>query len=231
MTTNNIENIKTTKKTLRINTEAEVIDTFKLNKLDKQSQLLLDWLNADDYKELDHIQQAIFNKSIKRAQLKIRNWSEEDLKMYFISDIIDLSNLDFDDTICALFDKKLETDVDGIHLISKPDFTIGKGIIDLIKSPYFHFHEYKKDKEASRDPLGQLLKAFLIGSEINQNGKPLYGAYIIGRYWYFVVYENNISRDYCVSPSYDSTKEHELLQIIAILRHFRVILETKLIID
>jgi hypothetical protein len=218
-----------TKKTLRINTEAEVVTLFNLNKFKKPTKLMQEWLNTSC--ELNNIEKINFDKIINRALEEIENWNEEELKMYFISDIIDLSNFQSTKTIRSMFDRPIEATVDNIHLKVKPDFTMAKGIMDLIQSPYFHFHEYKKDKEASRDPLGQLLKAFLIGSEINQNGKPLYGAYIIGRYWYFVVYENNISRDYCVSPSYDSTKEHELLQIIAILRHFRVILETKLIID
>ncbi|MFM2344648.1 MAG: hypothetical protein RLZZ210_1259, partial [Pseudomonadota bacterium] len=65
-------------------------------------------------------------------------------------------------------------------------------------------------------------------TEINKNAKPIYGAYIIGRFWYFVVFQN---REYCVSRAFDSTQEDGLMQIIAILRHFKVILETKLLVD
>jgi hypothetical protein len=38
------------------------------------------------------------------------------------------------------------------------------------------------------------------------------------------------AKEYCVSPSYDSTKEVELMHIIAVLRHFKVILETVLMV-
>ena len=53
----------------------------------------------------------------------------------------------------------------------------------------------------------------------------MYGLYVIGRYWYFVVMEG---KNYCVSKGYDSTDKEDLLEIIAILRKFRVILETVL---
>ena len=186
------------------------------------------WLNTTC--NFDDFEEKTFNKVWLKALDDIENWNEEELKMNFISVIIDLSYFSSTKTIRSMFDRTIEAEVDGIFLRVKPDFTMAKGVMDLIQKPYFHFHEYKKDKEPTKDPLAQLLKAFLIGSKMNQNGKPLYGAYIIGRYWYFVTYENNETRDYCVSPSYDSTKEAELMQIIAILRHFRIILETVLMI-
>jgi hypothetical protein len=48
----------------------------------------------------------------------------------------------------------------------------------------------------------------------------------MGKLWNFVILEN---KTYCVSESYDSTKSKELLQIIGVLRHFKFILETKLL--
>ncbi len=38
-------------------------------------------------------------------------------------------------------------------------------------------------------------------------------------------------KDYCVSNSYEATDREDLLKIIAILRKFREILETRLVID
>ena len=49
---------------------------------------------------------------------------------------------------------------------------------------------------------------------------------MIGRFWYFVTMEG---KNYCVSNPYDCTDEVDLNQIIAILRKFKVILETTLI--
>jgi hypothetical protein len=65
----------------------------------------------------------------------------------------------------------------------------------------------------------------LIGQAKNQNGKPLYGAEVIGSNWRFVVMEG---KEYCISKAYDCTDEPELRQIIAILRKFKEILTTEL---
>jgi hypothetical protein len=66
----------------------------------------------------------------------------------------------------------------------------------------------------------------LIAQEKNKNGKPMYGCTVVGKYWEFLILEN---RTYCVSRSYDCTDQEDLLQIIAILRKFKAILETRLL--
>jgi hypothetical protein len=74
--------------------------------------------------------------------------------------------------------------------------------------------------------MAQLLEAMLLAQEKNQNGKPIYGAEIIGQYWKFVILQG---REYCISQSFDSIEKQTLLDIIAILRKFRHILETELL--
>lgn len=61
---------------------------------------------------------------------------------------------------------------------------------------------------------------------LNKNHKPIYGCYVIGRFWYFVIMEE---KQYCISEAFDSTKADSLLQIIAVLRRFKQILETELL--
>ena len=68
---------------------------------------------------------------------------------------------------------------------------------------------YKKEKDSSNDPLGQLLVTLCSAQLLNQqkpkpslfNPKPtnfehipLYGIYIVGRYWFFVRLKNKIFR-------------------------------------
>ena len=55
------------------------------------------------------------------------------------------------------------------------------------KHPYFFIHEYKKELESSSDPLGQLMIAMVAAQHLNQDGNPLYGAYVVGRSWNFVI--------------------------------------------
>ena len=76
--------------------------------------------------------------------------------------------------------------------------------------------------------MGQLLQAMMIAQDQNNNGKPIYGCEIMGKDWNFVILEG---KTYCISKSYDCTEHDELLQIISILRHFKEILETKLLVE
>jgi hypothetical protein len=86
--------------------------------------------------------------------------------------------------------------------------------------------QYKKVKEPKGDVTAQLVEAFLIAQENNKNGNPMYGCTVIGKYWEFYIMEN---RTYCISKPYLCTEKDDLLQIIAILRKFKWILETRLL--
>jgi hypothetical protein len=151
--------------------------------------------------------------------------------MKFISPILELGQVLDSDNFVSFFDKSLESEVQGYKLSVKVDFTIGSGLLDYMETPYFHFQEYKPQKNPTGDPMAQLLEAFLIAQEKNKtSGKtvPLYGCEIIGKNWTFITME---AHEYCVSKSFDSTDKEDLLKIIAILRKFREILETKLLVS
>jgi hypothetical protein len=104
---------------------------------------------------------------------------------------------------------------------------MAKGILDVFETPYFHFQEYKPHKNPSGDSMAQLLEAFLIAQERNKNGLPMYGVDIIGKQWSFVIMEG---KDYCISETYNSIERMGLLNIISILRKFKYILETRLLL-
>ena len=206
--------------------EGEMILTFGLQKIvGEQTALVKEWVNIP-VPILSVIEQHNFDKAYEKGIMGMSTWSEEDLKMKFISPILELSNLLEDKIFATFFDKKLEAKVDGHHLSVKADFLIAKGLLDYLERPFFHFQEYKPSKNPTGDPMAQLLEAFLIGQAQNNDGKPLYGCEVVGKIWTFVIMEN---RTYCLSKSYDATDREELLQIIAILRKFRQILETKLL--
>ncbi len=54
------------------------------------------------------------------------------------------------------------------------------------------------------------------------NPQPVYGAYVVGRHWYFIVLDVKI---YGESLAYDATKKDELMQIVAILKKTKVLIE------
>jgi len=205
--------------------EGELIETFKLNRIITHSTpLMKEWLDVQP-PELNIYEQYNFDKNLTRAQTQIAGWNEEDLKMKFISPILELGHLMDDGLAIGYFDKIISATVGGIKLIVKSDFMLAKGILDVIKTPYFHFQEYKPYKNPSGDSMAQLLEAFLIAQEKNKNGKPIYGVDIMGVNWRFVVMEG---KDYCISNIFNSIDSADLLTIIAVLRKFKYILETNL---
>jgi hypothetical protein len=205
--------------------EGELIDTFHLNRIATyQTPLMQDWLSVG-LPELHPAEQYYFDRLLVKAQKNLVGWSEEDLKVKFIGPILELGHLTDDDTVIGYFDKTISAIVETIPLLVKSDFMLAKGTLNVVKTPYFHFQEYKPELNPSGEPMAQLLEAFLIAQVKNNNQKPMYGIEISGANWQFVIMEG---KDYCISKSFDATDKMGLLMIIAILRKFKYILETKL---
>jgi hypothetical protein len=205
--------------------EAELVLTFKLTPIrSRQTPLMQEWLDAP-LPTFDVVEQGNFDKYLARAIENINGWSEEDLKMKFITHIIELGLLVEGKGITTCFDKTVSATVEGIKLVTKSDFMVASGYLDVIQQPYFHFQEYKPLKNPSGDSMAQLLEAFLIAQVQNEKPLPLYGVEVVGEKWKFVIMEGS---EYCISPSFDALKREELMEIIAILRKFREILETRL---
>ncbi len=206
--------------------EGELIDTFNLNRIvTSYTPLMTDWLDVQ-MPDLNIHEQYNFDKNLVKAQRGISGWNEEDLKMKFISPILELGYLVDDDIAIGYFDKIISATIGDIKLTVKSDFMLAKGTLDVFKTPYFHFQEYKPYKNPSGDSMAQLLEAFMIAQEKNKNGKPLYGVDIMGANWRFVIMEG---KDYCISNIFNSIDKSDLLTIISVLRKFKSILQTRLI--
>jgi hypothetical protein len=172
-------------------------------------------------------EQEIFDQKHKEAINNLEGWSEEDLKMKFITYVLYLGWLRDENGIVGYFDKIISATIEGTKLKVKSDFMIAKGLLNVHENPYFHFQEYKPQLNPHGEPMAQLLEAFLIGQAKNGTGIPLYGVEIIGKQWTFVIMEG---KDYCSSESYSCVKKDDLLKIISILRKFKEILMTRLIL-
>jgi hypothetical protein len=205
--------------------EADLIETFQLKRIKAyQTPLLKEWLDVLP-PELNIPEQYNFDMIFNAAVKSIEGWSEEDLKMKFLSPVLVLGHLSDDDKVVGFFDKTISATVAGIPLTVKSDFMLARGLLNRYKTPFFHFQEYKPQLNPAGEPMAQLLEAFLIAQVKNENGKPIYGAEINGAYWRFVVMED---KSYCISNTYEATKKEDLLSIISILRKFRTILYEKL---
>ncbi|EDN69433.1 hypothetical protein BGP_0675 [Beggiatoa sp. PS] len=109
---------------------------------------------------------------------------------------------------------------EGKRLWGNADFLVASGT-QSPKEPFFFIHEYKKQLDTSNDPLGQLLAEMVAAQKLNHHSHPIYGAYIIGRHWYFVILDNT---SYAESLAYDATKA-EITEIVSILRHTKTIID------
>jgi hypothetical protein len=168
-------------------------------------------------------------KLIKNAD----SWNEEELKMQFISFIIFLAK--FSDLIRTYYDREISETIDGEFLLCKSDMMLSKGVGELIKTPYFFMHEYKREKSSPfggtergfGDPIGQMLGGMLIAQAKNQDNKPIYGCYVQGRYWYFSILDG---KEYIVSNGFNSTTMPEAQQIVFILRKLNTIILERLMV-
>jgi hypothetical protein len=206
--------------------EAELIKMFSLNRLvgNTKHPLLEEWVTTTTI--LKPWEEELFSVIFQNLAEKISGWNEEMLKMNFVSPVLILGYLQETKQYKPYYENTIEATVGQYFLKVKSDMMIAKGILERAETPYFYFQEYKKVKDPKGDVTAQLLEAFLISQELNKNNKPLYGCTVIGKSWEFIIMEKNT---YCISQSYDCTKKDELLQIIAILRKFKEILETRLL--
>jgi hypothetical protein len=205
--------------------EAELIKIFGLTRLvGNDYPLMKEWTNTET--TLNAGEQYLFDDITDNLLKKIAGWNEEMLKMNFIAFVLNLGHLKETDNYKTYYENTIEATVENNFLKVKSDMMIATGILERAETPYFYFQEYKKVKDPKGDVTAQILEAFLIAQENNKNGKPQYGCTVNGKYWEFMVMEQ---KTYCISKTYDCTENDDLMQIIAILRKFKWILETRLL--
>jgi hypothetical protein len=208
--------------------EAELMLYFQLTRIAGiQTPPMQEWLNTTP-PTFDTLESLLFEEVYQDGFENMSFWSEEDVKMYFICNILRLSGLMNKDNkgYVGLFEKKLSGVVNKTSLSVRADFVVAKGFKNITTENYFHFQGYKPQLSPTGEPMAQLLEAFLIGQVKNKKDMPLYGCEVVGKIWTFVVMEG---QNYCVSEAFDATSREDLLKIIAILRKFKEILETRLL--
>jgi hypothetical protein len=197
-------------------TREKLYERFGLKRV-YDSPILWEWLNTET-----PIEDRIKVNLMEMRQRMIRYvdyWNEEEVKLKFIGNII--SSIDYDtDEISAFSERAISGIVDGEELNGEPDLIVARGKQE-VKTPFFFLHEYKKELDNnSPDPAGQCLAAMLLAYEQNLNTpkmaqKPIMGAYIVGRNWFFMTLQG---REYCISDAYVSTHEDDLLSIYRIMK-------------
>ncbi len=145
-------------------------------------------------------------------------WNEDELKFKFLGPLMQIVNFDEDQRFRAFTQRKLEAIVqtakgETIRIGGTVDFMIATGRVNP-REPFFFLHEYKKERGSSDDPLAQVIVEMLAARTLNGDDAPMYGCYIVGRNWFFVVLEG---RNYAVSDAFVATQD-DIFQIVAILQ-------------
>lgn len=187
-----------------------------------ECQLLTEWENTHA-EVADHEKQHLFDLQ-RLLQIGGDDWNEVELENKFISPLIMLTKID-NLKFSYFLERELKFVVGDYELSGIVDGVIATGFRNP-QLPFFCLHEYKKAVDNEGHPNAQVLVAMLVAREMNKNQKPIYGLFIIGSIWQFVLLNGN---EYCISQKYDTAKQTDVLRVFRMMRALREIIETKLL--
>jgi hypothetical protein len=198
-------------------TYEEVEDTFGLTPL-RSCPLFEEWLAAEGYAPnstelatLDELKELLFEEA--------KNWNEDELKLFFIGPILSL--IHFKTPYFKPYTQRtLTLKSDTVSAAGKVDFMLAKGKV-LPKIPFFCVHEYKQENRRDNDPLGQLLIGMVAAQSRNEINIPIFGTYISGRNWFFVLLEG---KNYYLSNAYNGA-DNDIYVIFNILKKCKNMVE------
>ncbi len=186
-------------------TTEELEDTFGLKRNNRLATLHT-WLQEKyDIPQAHQQQMAEMQEQLSPYIMML---NEADIKNYFIIRVILLVSF-WHESYRAFYEyslsaNKKDTLGNDILLKGRAEMLVAKGK-QAAKTPFFFFHEYKPQIPKSKnDPQGQLLCSMLAAQVHNESEEPIYGCYVIGKIWQFVVLEGN---QYAVSESFNAMNE------------------------
>ena len=154
----------------------------------------------------------------EKLLLNAHDWNETELAYNFIGPVMALVN--YTSEAFNFFAERLVSGVvEGFEMSGKPDGMIASGFREP-KMPYFCFQEYKKDQDPEGDPAGQVLAAMHVAQVLNEHHHPIYGGYVKGRDWFFMVLRG---KQYAISEPYIATRD-DVFDIFRILKALKAII-------
>jgi hypothetical protein len=207
----------------------DILGNFGITKIKYTSHLLEKWLSIEESNEetLTLTQKVIFQDVLELINAGVEGWNEEELKIKALSLIFYIAKMEDAPRVKMFFERPIHAVIGSFVIDVKVDCMLatpwGEG---TPQHPYFFLQEFKQEKKKSLDPEAQMLAAMVAAQELNNNKKPLYGGYIIGRNWFFGVLEGKV---YTISNAYNATEEADLRKIIFILRRLKQIILAELV--
>ena len=211
-------------------TEQNVRDAFGLKSHAKAEGYLSDWLEHAKTETISDEEKKQLEKLHRKLSYYIRGWNEQELREKFIIPVIEIVDFDVPELeITAFAEREMRIVYQKSIIQGKVEWMVAKGPFEP-SSPFFFIHEYKKEKDSSNDPVGQLLATLFTAQLLNKhipkptlfNPKPtsfdhipLYGTYVVGRLWFFVRLKDS---HYYISQAYNSAEMEDLSRILKMLK-------------
>ena len=192
----------------------DVFGTKEVRRLPILEELLAFEYQADDYET-----RYLSRLSENYLTLGGNSWNEVELENKLISPVIVFSGIE-SERFAYFLEREMTAEIGEYELVGKVDGMIATGLRSP-KIPYFCLYEYKRQTDPNGDPLGQALIAMLVAQKLNDNQKPIFGGYIIGRNWYFMAL---VGKEYAISKDF-SCVDDEMFDIFRILKSLRVQIE------
>jgi hypothetical protein len=169
------------------------------------------WFNSDITLTDEDI---LFLKTLLEQEKNLlRHYNEEDLKIHFISPMLNRINFkSYEKEVRDFYEEFLTYETNEFILKGITDFLVAKGLKSP-KSPYFFIQEFKKSAGYS-DPEPQLLAELISAVELNQFND-MKGAFIIGENWVFVIL-NRLAKHkyhYSLSRTFNASNINDLQSI------------------
>jgi hypothetical protein len=201
--------------TLRECTLAFLEKTFELQQIQK-SEELNSWLSSN-YDLSDFEKQYLLSLQNKLL-LNVIHWNEQELLSNFIVPIFTLVNFTtkkFND----FSERNIKATIGEYELSGNPDGIIATGLREP-EIPYFAFQEYKPYTDPTGEPPGQCLAAMLVGQTLNKNSQIIYGCYVIGKEWNFMLLRD---KEYVISKAF-VVDDDEIFDVFRIVQGLKQIL-------
>ncbi len=193
-----------------------ILDSFQLETVQK-SQLLDNWLNSTY--PLNNWQKEMIVILSNNYAIEGDYWNEEELKVRFLAVILQIVDIDEQGKIKAFLERNITAEINEYTISVNVDLMFAGQIgRNTPNHPYFFLQELKKGKKSTNDPEAQMLAAMLASQKINNDNKPIYGAYQVGRNWIFSILQDN---KYHISSQYDVADSNDLTSIIYILKRIK----------
>jgi hypothetical protein len=186
---------------------------------------LTDWMNMSA--PITDFERQLIDYFQDTMRFNLQSWNEQELALNFIGPFFGI--LKFKSKKYNLFSERPLDEIiksvtgEDIFLNGKPDGIIASGF-RYPEKPFFSFHEHKPEAESSGDPAAQVLAAMLVGQAKNADEvTPMYGCYIIGQNWYFLVLEG---KQYAIATPLAATGI-EIMDIFRIMKSLKAIIDVK----